>query len=135
MQVEVEVGPEGEAGVAQGAEAEVEAGAGGEIQDHAPGAGPAQEEGQGLAQEEGGGAGAGLVLKGDAVTGTKVRFRYERKAEAEAETEGMIGKMRRGGKRRRKARHLQQLCPERSQRKTPACWGPRLEEPTSLQPS
>merc|ERR550532_2009133 len=127
-EMEVEVGPEGEAGAAQGAGV----GAGGEIQDRTPGAGLAQEGGRGLARE-GGGAGAGLVLKEGAATGTKVRFRSERKAEAEVETEGMIEKTRRGGRRRREAH--QRLCRERSQRKTPACSAPRLVVPTSRQPS
>jgi len=127
--MEVEVGQEGGAGAVQGEGVGV--GAGGGIQDRAQGAGRGQEGGQGLAQE-GGGAGAGLVLREDGATGTKVRFRSGRKAEAEVETGGMIGKMR-GGRRRRKVH--QQLYPERSQRKTLACLALRLEVPTSPQPS
>merc|ERR1719234_1715136 len=111
--MEVEVSQEVGAGAAQGAGVGV--GAGGETQDHAQGAGPGQEGGQGLAQE-GGGVGAGLALKGDAVTGTKVRFRSGRKAAgAEVGTGGMIVK-RRGGRKKERKVH-QQLCPERSLRK------------------
>merc|ERR1719361_1005644 len=102
----VGVDPEGGVGVGVGAAHGEGAGVGAEGE--TPEAGHVQEEGQGLVRE-GGEVGAGLDLREGVATGIRVRFRSGRKAEAEAETGGMTGKM--------KERKLHQLCPERSQKK------------------